>query len=50
MDNACLAVTAGIFEAACDNDTELGGHDVQPFADVFAPLSWFACKPLPGSE
>lgn len=35
LDHAVGAGQAGIFRAACDDDTELDRHDVQPFRDVF---------------
>ena len=35
LRDAVGARAAGIFGAACDDDTELGGDDVEPFRDVF---------------
>ena len=36
LHNARLARPTCVLRAACDDDPELRGHDVQPFADVFA--------------
>ena len=36
LDDASLAGPARILGSACDKHAELGGHDIQPFADVFA--------------
>ncbi|KRW94373.1 hypothetical protein AQY21_19830 [Paracoccus sp. MKU1] len=35
VDDAIGAGAAGILRAAGDDDTELGGHDVEPFRDIF---------------
>lgn len=35
VDDAIGAGAAGILRAAGDDDTEQGGHDVEPFRDIF---------------
>ena len=35
LHNPCLAEPTGILGTTCDDQTELCGHDIQPFADVF---------------